>query len=357
MSVDKLLAQARPNRLDPDHRPDPVTIMAHAREAGVRRPRVRRLVMVGAVPAVVLAVVAGATVMSDQSPDGTPPTPENAQPAQAEPRSARELLLVAAERSESSPATTGRYWVQGTEFGSRMEVGPAGQRYDILLRVSSELWLATRPGDESLAVQQNLGAAPISPADEAAWRADGSPARWPIPGPDGTPSDEFYESEPGPRGIRKMAGATAENNFLLGGSPVSLTTLDTLPTDPAALKAWLLERLRGNQEPDDYALFWNAKSLVLDLPVSPAVRSAAYRMMADLRSVTLLGTVADQRGRSGLAVAYTHDGDFGRSEYRLVIDPDTGQAFAVETRDSAGELTGYTLVFDTGYRDSEAPTK
>lgn len=354
MSVDKLLAQARPRRLDPDHRPDPTTLMAHAREVNVRRPRVRRLAMVGAVP-VVAAAVAAAVVLNGQT---TAPESRTTESAQAQPRSARELLLVAAERSESSPATTGRYWVQGTEFGGRMEVGPAGNRYHILLRMSSETWLATQPGDESLAVQRDLGAAPISPADEAAWRADGSPARWPIPGPDGAPSDKFYESEPGPRGIRKMEGVTADNNFLLGGNPVTLATLDTLPTEPAALKAWLLERLQanGNQEGDDYALFWNAKSLVLDLPVSPAVRSAAYRMMADLRDVTLLGTVTDQRGRSGMAVAYTHDGDFGESEYRLIIDPDTGQAFAVETRNSAGELTNYTLVFNTGYRDSEPPT-
>jgi hypothetical protein len=359
MSVDKKVADARPRRLDPDHRPDPASIMAQAREVGIRRPRVRRLAMVGAVPAVVLAVVAGAIIMSDR---GTPPTAHESTRGEpgstrGEPRSARELLLVAAERSQSGSATAGRYWVQGTEFGSRMEVGPAGNRYHILLRHSSEMWLATRSGDESLAVQQDLGAAPISPADEAAWRADGSPARWPIPGPDGSPSGKFYESAPGPRGIRKMEGATAENNFLLGGSPVTLTTVDSLPTDPVALRTWLLQRLRaaGNQEGDDYALFWNAKSLVMDLPTTPAVRSAAYRMMADLRGVALLGQVTDQRGRLGMAVAYTHDGDFGPSEFRLIIDPETGQAFAEEDRNAAGELTRYTLVFDTGYRDSEPP--
>ena len=52
MSVDKKVADARPRRLDPDHRPDPDSIMAQAREVGIRRPRVRRLAMVAAVPAV-----------------------------------------------------------------------------------------------------------------------------------------------------------------------------------------------------------------------------------------------------------------------------------------------------------------
>jgi len=254
--------------------------------------------------------------------------------------------------------TSGRYWVLPTEFGSRMEVGPPGRRYHIMIRTSMEMWLATRPGDQSLGVEQNLGAEPASSEDGAAWRADGSPARWPIPGPDGTPSDKFYEAAPGAKGIRSMENHDATNNFLLGGNAVTLTALTALPTDAAALKSWLLNRFQqvGIQEPRDYALFWNAKSLVMDLPVTPAVRAAAYRMMADLTGVTLLGTVTDQRGRSGMAVAYTRGGDAGSSEVRLIIDPATGQALAEENRNAAGELTGYTLVDGMGFRDEEPPT-
>ncbi len=42
-----------------------------------------------------------------------------------------------------------------------------------------------------------------------------------------------------------------------------------LPTDPAALKAWLLKRFKaeGNLEPADYSLFWSDRHLVFDLPV------------------------------------------------------------------------------------------
>ena len=361
MSIDKLLADARPRRLDPTHRPDPAAIMAQPRPAEiVRRPARRRLVLAGLVPAVAV-VAAGAVVLANQTaPDHTPKTAHTTtETARKMPTSAHELLLVAAERSESGTATSGRYWVQLTEMGSRMEVGPAGRRYFIMLRSSMEFWLPTRPGDRSLGVDQHLGAEPASPEDEVAWRADGSPTRWPIPGPDGAPTDKVYEAAPGQRGIRLMEGATSANIFLLGGSPVSPAELATLPADPAALRAWLLNRFhqRGNQEPDDYALFWNAKSLVMDLPVTPAVRAAAYRMMADLSGVTLLGEVTDQRGRSGMAVAYTHDGDFGKSEFRLIIDPATGQALANETRNSTGELVGYAVVDSMGFRDQEAPTK
>jgi hypothetical protein len=359
MSIEKKLADARPRRLDPTHRPDPAAIMAQPRPGDIVRRPVRRLVLAGLVPAVAV-VAAGAVVLANQTaPEHEPKTAHTTEAPQKMPTSAHELFLVAAERSESSTATSGRYWVLPTEFGSRMEVGPPGRRYHIMIRLSSEMWLATRPGDESLAVQQNLGAEPASPEDEAAWRADGSPTRWPIPKPDGAPSDEYYEAAPGPKGIRLMEGATAVNNFMLGGNPVTMAELAALPTDPAALKAWLLNRFQvlGIEEPADYALFWNAKSLVMDLPVTPAIRAAAYRMMADLTGVTLLGEVTDQRGRSGMAVAYTHDGDFGATEFRLIIDPATGQALAEETRDAAGVLVRYTLVDGMGFRDEEAPTK
>lgn len=357
MNVDKLLADARPRRLDPTHRPDPAAIMAQPRQAETLRRPVRRLVLAGAVA----VVAAGTVVLANQTaPESEPKTAHTTTEApQKMPTSAHELLLVAAERSEASTATSGRYWVQPTEFGGRMEVGPPERRYHIMLRTSSEMWLATRPGDESLAVQQHLGAEPASPEDEAAWRADGSPTRWPIPKPDGTPSDEYYEAAPGQKGIRLMEGATVANNFLLGGTPTTMAELAALPTDPAALKAWLLNRfqVQGLEEPADYSLFWTAKSLVMDLPVTPAVRAAAYRMMADLTGVALLGEVTDQRGRSGMAVAYTHDGDFGATEFRLIIDPATGQALAEETRNAAGELSRYTVVDGMGFRDEAAPTK
>jgi hypothetical protein len=362
MSIDKKLADARPRRLDPTHRPDPAAIMARPRPTEtVRRPARRRLVLAGLVPAVAV-VAAGAVVLANQTAPDHPPTTAHSTKAEAPrkmPTSAHELFLVAAARSESDTATGGRYWVQPTEFGSTVEVGPPGRRYHIMLRHSMEFWFATRPGDRTLGVDQYLGAEPASPEDAAAWRADGSPTRWPVPGPDGTPSDKFYEAAPGPQGIRYVEGATAANNFLLGGNPVSLSELAALPTDPAALKTWLLNRLHqlGNQEPDDYSLFWNGKSLVMDLPVTPAVRAAAYRMMADLTGVTLLGEVTDQRGRSGMAVAYTHDGDGGPVEFRLIIDPDTGQALAEENRNTAGELSRYTLVDGMGFRDEEAPAK
>jgi hypothetical protein len=91
--------------------------------------------------------------------------------------------------------------------------------------------------------------------------------------------------------------------------------------------------------------------------VSPAVRATAYRVLADLDGVSLLGPVTDQRGRSGEAVAYVEHHATGSTEYRLIIDPATGQAFATEERDAAGELNSYTVVEDAAFHDGNPPTE
>jgi hypothetical protein len=71
---------------------------------------------------------------------------------------------------------------------------------------------------------------------------------------------------------------------------------------------------------------------VLDLPVTSQVRAAAYKMIAGLKGITTLGTVTDQHGRKGVAVAYTRRGDAGAlGQTRLIIDPRTGHALAKES--------------------------
>ena len=44
---------------------------------------------------------------------------------------------------------------------------------------------------------------------------------------------------------------------------------------------------------------------VLDMPVTPAVRAALYRLLAGVPGVRSLGTVTDVAGQQGVAVAHT----------------------------------------------------
>ena len=382
----KALADARPGRLDPGtdaRRVDPSVIMAHPQLAArsVRRPT-RRLVLAGLV-STAAALAAGAVFVAadaDRTGTGTPdaraeegavapaPAPAPA-PADPAPESARDLFLVAAERSVSSTATSGRYWVVSREFGDRRPVGPANRPYDIMRRGNDEQWQATRAGDESFVVNQSLGAAPISAADKAAWQADGSPTQWtelpPSDLPDAKPV--IIKAAAEPRYARPIQDPTRVWTYPIGSGDMTIAQLAELPTDPKALKAWLLKRFKkeGNLEPTDYSLFWSGRHLVFDLPVSAQVRAAAYRMLADVKGVRFLGPATDQRGRSGMAVAYVRQGDFGSwGQTRLIVDPRTGQALAQESWNlgkgksagSTGRLMSYELVLSAGFRDDAPPT-
>jgi hypothetical protein len=370
------LSDARPASLDPDpagRGADPAAIMAHARPTGGRAARftTRRLLLAGLVPTgaavaavAVFATVGGGAAVPTETEPATGPTVVAGGPA---PRTARDLLLVAAERTASNAETSGRYWVMNKVHGEVRQVGPAGRRYDIMLRLDTEEWLATQPRDRSLAIFQRLGAAPITAADKAAWRADGKPDRWTEPAVEGFPAI-VHEAAAGPRGVRPMEGHTSENNFVLGGVSITAAELADLPTEPAALRSWLVKRLKdtGSTEPGDYSLFWNGLHLLHDLPVSPQVRAAAYRMFADIKGVTFLGGVTDQRGRSGLAVAYAHRGDGGSvSQTRLIVDPLTGRALAQESWNLGGSgsaggsarLVGYDVLVRAEFTDEAPPTR
>ncbi|WP_067184730.1 hypothetical protein [Microtetraspora niveoalba] len=85
---------------------------------------------------------------------------------------ARQILLAAATAVAKAPSD-GAYWRTRTVSGQRY-VDPEG-RYVILRGSSREQWPARRPGGQSWWIDQNLGAKPATPQDEAAWRAAGSP--------------------------------------------------------------------------------------------------------------------------------------------------------------------------------------
>ena len=361
--VMRLLADARPGRLDPDpgNVPDPQTITAHPRAATTRRMR-RRLVLVPVAATAMAALVAGVLVLTNASPNSNG-NPNNNEATRPDPKTASDLLLVAAEQTGSGKAADGRYRVRAYERGERKEVG----NYAILVRNAHEQWLATGPDDPSVEVHQYLGARPATPADEQAWRAAGSPDRWTEGTPPGTKRIEHTVAA-GPRQVeplRQSDGAKRES-MLLAGQPVTEAELAALPTDPAALRTKLIAKVRaGNgQEDENYALFYAGRGLVTDLPVSAEVRAATYQMLAGVSGIELLGKVADQGGRPGFAVAYTRRGDAGLGQIRLIIDPGTGTVLAEESwflgndrNAGSGTLMSFTLILRTGYTNDAAPTK
>jgi hypothetical protein len=109
----------------------------------------------------------------------------------------------------------------------------------------------------------------------------------------------------------------------LAATDVTFEQLRTLPTDPAALRDWLINAIahsnaRTSAGPFTAAdrereLLLSMVSLVSTLPASPAVRAAAFRSIAAYPGVRDLGPVSGGRG-------FLLPG-----EYRLVVDPSTGR--------------------------------
>ncbi|WP_410637789.1 CU044_5270 family protein [Amycolatopsis sp. lyj-346] len=109
----------------------------------------------------------------------------------------------------------------------------------------------------------------------------------------------------------------------LAATEVTFEQLRTLPTDPAALRDWLVNAIahsgaRTSAGPFTAAdrereLLLSMVSLVSTLPAPPAVRATAFRSIAAYPGVQDLGAVPGGRG-------FLLPG-----EYRLVVDPSTGR--------------------------------
>ena len=104
----------------------------------------------------------------------------------------------------------------------------------------------------------------------------------------------------------------------------------------------------------DENLFWNLTS-VLDEPVRPAVRAAAFRLLAQVPGGQEASGVRDPRGRAGTAVWW---GQRGRPDGLMIIDPATTMLLASEGFAGTpawvykpGTMTDYNLWVSAGWVD------
>jgi hypothetical protein len=227
----------------------------------------------------VAAVAAVAVGAGDDGSTGPAPVPASGQ----------EILLAAATTTENTPEGTGAYWyVKVASTGSR-----GGESFQ------AETWTARDGRTWSRSRWQD-------PAAESA-----SPSAFPERESDGTVIE-------GPR----------PNPFSLGGADVTIEELQALPTEPAALKARIVDLVRTSDIRTSAGMPTAAQreqlfveglvSLVSLLPAPPRVRAAALRVIASYPNVTDLGAVD---GGRGLLVVFHPGGP----PARLVIDPTTGQ--------------------------------
>jgi len=377
--VMRRLAAARPEHLDPGRPADPgvrareidraMRPAAAAREPSgaparapepVRRPVWGSRPVWGAALTAAAAAVAAAVIISGVPgdgvvrPGGTDVARQTLGPSQ--------VLLAAASDVERTPDAPGAYWYREERRGWLRDV--PGKDYTLDVRRLSKRWVASGTGKQ-WSQNVDLGARPAGPADEEAWRADGSPRRWDLTSPGAAPGDErdvvTYEG----RGEidADAPGGTADSGRV---GEFGLDELADLSTDPGKLRTQLealVDRhYNGPQRVLDRTLFDTTVHLAFHMPATSGQRAAAYRLLATLPGVRDLGEVRTRDGRAGNAVAVRNEHMNGDWERRLVFDRRTGAPLATEDvalrahdGHEPGEVIGYTTIAEMTWTDRKPP--
>ncbi|MEU7862979.1 CU044_5270 family protein [Nonomuraea sp. NPDC049141] len=323
----------------PQHAPqDPQRVPVRA----ARRERSRRgrsrwwapvrngLIGAASAAALALAVAVPSNSLIDLSPD--PAVSASAPPT------ARQILLAAAVAMATAPSD-GAYWRTRVVTG-QLILSPDRQ-YVIKRQSVRETWLTRKDGQRDRWTGRYLGARPATPQDEAAWRTAGSPGRWQYPadvtGLGRVSPEALVESAPGPPqgGPHRVGWRNA--NGILTKQLVSWMALSTIPSDPTALRAFLVTHIARENgayvgRKMEAELRESCLEIITGLPVSPEVRASAYQILASMPGMRPEGEVTDPLGRAGQALSYQVMRDGRLSDERLVIDAESGLPLATETR-------------------------
>ncbi|GLW66112.1 hypothetical protein Arub01_43560 [Actinomadura rubrobrunea] len=350
MSRDVLraLAAARPAELDPDAPVDPAvreaelarakTAFSHV-EGAVARRRIRPMWGLGLVAAATASLVAATALTGTDAP-----TPAQSGTSAA-PRAldARTVLLTAAEHADKQTEDVRAYWYVATMARNYFRATSPQGDYTVVLEERNESWTPSAPGGKQWGRQQNLGGRPVTQADRAVWQRAGSPSTFRMKptvvykaGGAVRPKMAELDAAPGKPRLSSTPLVDGDKVFWLGRN-VSMKDLRSLPADPARLKKSLLRWYDGHDTESssvpmaaDEWLFQVTRGLVVEMPVKPEVRAAAFRMLAGLKSVRSVGEVKDAQGRTGAAVAVTLKTPNGVLEHRLIVDPASGNALGDE---------------------------
>jgi hypothetical protein len=309
--------------------------------------RPRRGLPILLVTGVLAAGTAAALLTVTLLPSGRPAGPGHGQapglPRSLTASSARQYLVAMASTAGQAKVT-GRYWCSVVRQGSREMVvagnkeisvpwldgggrnpstaRPTGFQYSVIERSQSEDCLEAPhgnwPGGTVTGYYQSLGAQFPTAADRVAWQRDGSPTRvgaWYADQPD--------SFQPGPR--------------LRTGPKQGWSNYASLSVGPATLKAQLSAGLPGPDSAvmkmEEHSTGWSYRMIrngmlfyaavgVMGDPVRPAVRAAAYRVLASVPGVQVKPGIRDITGQVGTAVWLSHPGDRA-VDYEL-IDPANG---------------------------------
>ncbi len=359
-------------------------VVAAARERldttmhGRRRPHWRpgrgrpMLLVTGVVAAGAAAALLTVTILPSGRPAGgtVPGLPRSLIAS-----SARQYLLTMAGIAGQA-RVTGRYWCTVAIQGSREMIGPgnqelpapwlngvvhpsparpAGYQYSIMKRVRVESCLAPPHGSWTGGTvggyYQSLGIQFPTATDRAAWRSAGSPSRvgaW--------YADQSDSLNPGPRvwtGAKTGQPETGimpwQHNSALPADPAKLRALflAEAPKLGRSFMTWL-ERLNGwtPQQAVNDVVFTAAVGVMGGEMVKPAVRAAAYRVLASVPGVRVRLGVRFGNGQVGTAMWIASD----QPTWNLTcVDPATSYVCGDEeitVKPVAGLPVGSVLTYD-----------
>jgi hypothetical protein len=316
--------------------------------------------------ATVAAVTLVATGALSGSTTGEPVTAAPAAPGSASTGSAKasaggttastklngsQVLLLAAERSAAGPATTGKYWRVQTESHDVERAKVKGRTLKIDSGLGEDLWYSSSAARTERLVETQSPPLPADSKEEAIWKRAGSPKKVDVYLVDQNGESDVWKATLGATSTQviERPADRVRGQFRVNGHWASLKEVRQLPSDPTKLRKAMLKEFAAAvesgkpagragklaEDADDWTqdrwLFSNA-SEILTLPVTPAVRSAVYQILADLPHVRNLGPSVDRTGRTGNTVAISWRGPVGQQEDRMIIDDRTGLLLATESR-------------------------
>jgi hypothetical protein len=309
-----------------DEAPPSADVVAEGRRrmaAGASRARTRRRLWGGVT---VLAAAATAVALAIGLTGGTPAVTKK-EPVR--PLTARQVLLTAAEKAAATPV--GRYWhthVISSE-GYHIDHGDYmifGARHEI------DQWIGRSDKDGDVFRSRFAGAAPQTAADRAAWKRAGSPKSWRVLSngqhiPQSAKPDawDLQRSTPAEKRAEKRFEAEMAKRCAKrppGACPPPEPTAaqrDALARDPQALKRYLLKAagLGGTSN------LLRLSGGFLVSPSSPELRSAVFRVLADIPGVRNLGTARDPLGRPAIVLAGRSTQNANVYDEELLLDPAT----------------------------------
>ncbi|NUP80260.1 MAG: hypothetical protein HOV96_22225 [Nonomuraea sp.] len=218
----------------------------------------------------------------------------------------------------------GAYWHTRalTTSAHPWRFGAKSDPYSLVQREIMESWSA--PDGRQWSGFRELGARPATPADEKAWRRDGSPSKW-SESIDGKTVKLSTAPSNG-----QLLPARGENQFSFAGQRLTYDEVQRLPADPVRLKDWIRRCGQVSRVPDDALDAWisgTLPQLLYTVPAPKEVRAAAYQALLTMPGVRAAGTAKDDLGRSGAAVLADRTGKPQRNGDSVTISMivDTGR--------------------------------